>query len=137
MSKIDFRMYYKQARQFRNSPLLVIAATNSLKIQLIRNSGRDKPYIWIDPSWELFHQGKSFISSSSYPDYKSPLCIHKHRAWCKKKQLISGKILLSIKLNKFGQTVFRLSGNYEIVCYGYNFQLEDDDDYDAWYATAS
>jgi hypothetical protein len=113
-----------------------MAATNSLKIQVARNSGRNKPYIWIDPSWEIFHRGQSVISSANYPHYESPLYIYKHRSWCKKKQQISGKILLSVRLNKLGQTVFRLSKGYEIVCYGYNFELNDDD-YDAWYADAS
>ena len=137
MSRIDFRKYYKTARKFTNSPLRIIAATNSLKIQTRRNSGRGKPYIWIDPSWELFHLGESVISSSNYPDYKGPLYIQKHRLWCKKKQKISGRILLSVKLNKFGHTIFRLSGNYELVSYGYNLELTDDEDYDGWYADAS
>jgi hypothetical protein len=108
-----------------------------LKIQTLKNCGRGKPYIWIDPSWELFHLGKSVISSLNYPDHKGPLYIQKHRLWCKKKQQVAGKLLLTVKLNKFGHTVFRLSNNYEIVSYGYNHQLIDDEDYDGWYVDAS
>lgn len=137
MSKIDFQKYGKSVRKFKYSPLLVIAATNSLKIQTRKNSGSGKPYIWIDPSWELFHLRKSVISSSNYPDHKGPLYIQKHMLWCNKKQQVSGKFLLSVKLNKFGHTVFRLSDNYEIVSYGYNLQLVDGEDYDDWYADAS
>ncbi len=136
MSKIDYLLYKKNISFFLNKPLKISAATNSLKIQRNQNSGRDNPYIWIDPSWEVFKNSYSLFSSFSYPNYMSPLYIQKHRQWCKTKRQIEGKMLLSVKLNKLNETVFQLSGGYQLRCYGYDLKLTDDD-YDSWYATAS
>lgn len=134
MSEIDFKRYGKIAKSFENHPLNFIVATNSLKIQLCSSKGRGKPYIWIDPSWELFQHGRSIVSSSNYPDNEAPLYIHKHRAWCKKFPVVDGAMLLSVKLNKYKQTVFRFSKDMEIVSYGYNLELLNGETYDGWYA---
>lgn len=123
MSKIDFQKHYKLARQLRLYPLKITAFTNTLMLKRKSDFTNDKLYIWIDPSWVIFYRGKKVISSADYPHHKEPLCKQKHDLWCKKKNKISNTILLSVKLNKNQHTVFRLSGGYEIVSYGYRHQI--------------
>jgi len=136
MSKIDFHRYAAEARKLKHVPLVFCAATNSLKIYSKRSTLGKSAYIWLDPQWELRRFGKSIISSTSYPYHKGPLYLQKHRQWCKRKTQLSGKVLLSVNLNKFSNTVFKFSGGYEIISYGYSHELIEEDYY-GWYANAS
>ena len=139
MSKRDYGKYKKEISKFRYKPIRYIAATNSLKIQCCRNSGRGKPYIWIDPSWELFRNGKFYTSSRAYPYHTEPLYLNKHRMWCKKLKTLHGKLLLSVTYKQNNFVIFRFSGGVTLSSFSTDAEYDssDDYDYDDWYADSS
>lgn len=136
MSKRDYRKYKREISYFRYKPVRYIAATNSLKIQCRRDSGRGKPYIWIDPSWELFKNGKFYISSRTYPYHTDALYLNKHRIWCKKLRKLQGKLLLSVTYKQNDLVSFRFSDGFTLSSFSTDSEYDSPDeyDYDDWYA---
>jgi hypothetical protein len=133
VSKRDFLNYRKCFTTFKGKPIRYLAATNSLKLQNARNTGRGKPFIWIDPSWCLFKLGVAITCSYEYPYHTESSYLLKHRIWNRKIRLLHAKKLLSIKCLANKVTTFKFSGGYEIHSYPSESE-EADSSYDDWYA---
>ena len=134
MSKRDYLNHKNCLKAFRGKPVTYIAATNSLKLQDSRNAGRGKPYIWLDPSWALFKNGKELANSREYPYHTESLYLLRHRNWCKKIRMLHGKNFLSLKLEIGNVSVFKFSCGYEIHSYASTY-TDIESDYDDWYSS--
>ena len=137
MSKADYKKDYRGLSYFKGNKVRIITATNSLKLQRSSNRGRNRPYIWIDPSWSLDKYGKEISSSLSHPWHESGSYKIKFKKWCKSFNQVQGKILQKVKLLEGGTTKFVFSDGFVLFSYPSTSSIEDEQDYDDLYAEST
>ena len=137
MSKRDYKKDFRNLSYFTGRKIRIITATNSLKLQRSNNRGRNRPYIWIDPSWSLEINGKEISSSWSHPWHECGAYKIKFKTWCKSFNLVQGQTLQKIQLLGNGTTKFKFSNGFVLFSYPSSSSLDEGQDYDDWYAEST